>query len=190
MTRRKRNWQPNAYYHVVMRGNNREKIFATDEDQLNLRRAIEYTYVKYPFTLHAYCIMTNHYHLLIRSGTDLSKVMASINRKYSDYYAKRYGHVGRIYEKRYYASYADGPEALLIVSSYIHRNPIDTAIPMVQNLADYPYSSFPFYANETKQPPPFLNTDLLPTLLPNPFAKTKQAYCQYCLIYKHVVEEG
>ena len=185
MARRKRNWRPNAYYHVVMRGNNRHNIFQTVEDQAQIMRAIEYTNAKYPFTVLAYCIMTNHYHLLIRSDTDLSKIMAYINRRYSDYYAKRYNHVGRIYEKRYYSSLVDGPEALLTVSAYIHRNPIDTAIPMVTKLEDYPYSSYPYYQNPTKTPPRFLNTTLLASLLPNPYAKTNAAYCHYCLIHQH-----
>ncbi|CAM3229957.1 transposase [Filibacter tadaridae] len=185
MTRRKREWHPNAYFHVVMRGNNRQSIYQTQEDQQELMRAIEYTYDKYHFTLLAYCFMTNHFHLLIRSEyVDLSKVMARINRRYTDYYAKRYGHVGRIYQKRYFSKEVDGPQAILAVSSYIHRNPIETFVPMVANLEAYPYSSFPYYANEAKVPPRFLKTDLVATFLPNPFEKTNQAYCLYCLTYK------
>jgi len=91
------------FYHVVMRGNNRQNIYETREDHMHLMRAFEYTYTKYPFTILAYCIMTNHYHLLISSEVELSKIMAYINRRYSDYYSKRYNHVGRLYEKRYYS---------------------------------------------------------------------------------------
>ena len=96
MPRRKRNWHPNAYFHVVMRGNNRQNIFQTKEDVMQLMRSFEFAAEKDHFTMLAFCIMTNHYHLLIRSEyVDLAKVMARINRKYSDYYAKRYSHVGR-----------------------------------------------------------------------------------------------
>jgi len=115
--------------------------------------------------------------------------MARINRRYSDYYAKRYAHVGRIYEKRYFSKEADGPQAILAVSSYIHRNPIDTLVPMVDKLEDYPYSSYPYYANENLIPPIFLRTGIVAHFLPHPFDKTNQAYCQYCLTYKQVVEE-
>ncbi|PID02480.1 hypothetical protein CSV67_09265 [Sporosarcina sp. P2] len=97
MVRRKRNWQPNAYYHVVMRGNNRQNIFSTEEDTYHLTRCISYSHEKYTFSLIAFCIMTNHYHLLIRSEDEMSKIMREVNRRYSDYYSKRYRHVGRIY---------------------------------------------------------------------------------------------
>jgi len=190
MPRRKRNWHPNAYFHVVMRGNNRQNIFQTKEDVMQLMRSFEYAAEKDRYTMLAFCIMTNHYHLLIRSEyVDLAKVMARINRRYSDYYAKRYSHVGRIYEKRYFSKEADGPQAILAVSSYIHRNPIDTQVPMVEKLEDYPYSSFPSYADENGTSPSFLRTDIVANFLPHPFDKTNQAYCQYCLTYKQVVEE-
>lgn len=156
---------------------------------MNLMRAFNYTYSKYPFTLLAYCIMTNHYHLLIRSEVDLSKVMAYINRRYSDYYSKRYQHVGRIYEKRYYSALVDGPNAILSVSNYIHRNPIETKIPLVENLEDYPYSSFPFYADEKKTPPRFLDTGFVAAYLPKEYEKSNQAYCHYCKVYRHDIEE-
>ena len=190
MARQKRNWHPSAYFHVIMRGNNRANIYDTREDQMNLMRAFNYAYDKYSYTMLAYCVMSNHFHLLIRSEhVDLSKVMASINRRYSDYYAKRYGHVGRIYEKRYFSKQADGPLAILAISSYIHRNPIDTIFPMVQRLEDYPYSSFPYYANENLMPQRFLRKDIVPSFLPNPLEKTMAAYCLYCLTYKQVIEE-
>ncbi|HEX5564497.1 MAG TPA: transposase, partial [Sporosarcina sp.] len=103
MARRIRYWNPYGYFHVTMRGNNRQAIFQTEEDKLNLMRAFEYAYDKYTFSMVAYCIMPNHYHLLIQSEVELSSVMARINRRYSDYYAKRYDHVGPIYEKRCYS---------------------------------------------------------------------------------------
>lgn len=97
--------------------------------------------------------MTNHYHLLIKSpDVPLDKIMARINRRFSDYYSKKYGHVGRIYEKRYYSKEAEGPFAVHAVSRYIHRNPIDTKKPLVEQLIDYPYSSFPLYCSEVPHP--------------------------------------
>ncbi|MBO1912983.1 transposase, partial [Microvirga sp. 3-52] len=79
-----------------MRGNNRQNIFQTEEDITELMRIFEYGAAKDGYTMLAYCVMSNHYHLLIRSEyVDLAKVMARINRRYSDYYAKRYAHVGR-----------------------------------------------------------------------------------------------
>lgn len=180
MPRRKRNWRPDAYYHVVMRGNNRENIFATNEDMYHLMRTIGHAHNDYRFSIMAFCIMTNHYHLLIRSEDELSKIMMRINRKYSDYYSKRYHHVGRIYQKRYYSTAIEDPQGLLAVSRYIHRNPIETQIPMVKELTDYPFSSFPYYSSPHSFSPPYLDTETILRFLPS-LEKTKDAYCEYCL---------
>lgn len=186
----KRNFRQNAYYHVIMRGNNRRFIFRTKEDMRELERALMLAYLKYPFKILAYCFMTNHYHLLIRAEKDpLSKIMAVVNRRYSDSYSSRYGHIGRIYQKRYFAKEVDGPLGLLTVSNYIHRNPIETMIPMVTELTDYPYSSYPLYANDTLFAPPYLDRNILKELLPHGFEKTNAAYARYCLEYRVEVEE-
>ncbi len=145
MTRR-REFNPDSYYHVIMRGNNRQPIFSTKEDMNELKRAFSYVHDRYPFTILAWCFMTNHYHILIKPKEDsLSKIMAMINRRYNYSYSKRYGHVGRIYQKRFFAKEIASAHGLLVVSSYIHRNPIQTSTPLVTRLAHYPYSSFPYY---------------------------------------------
>ena len=165
-------------------------IVSRKKTSMELMRTFEYGAEKDRFTLLAYCIMSNHYHILIQSKyIDLAKVMARINRRYSDYYVKRYSHIGRIYEKRYFSKEADGPQAILAISSYIHRNPIDTQIPMVKRLEDYPYSSYFYYANENLDSQSFLRTNIVANFHPHPFDKTNPAYCQYCLTYKQIAEE-
>lgn len=168
-----------------MRGNNRESIFNTKEDMLELMRAFHHVYNNYPFRILAYCFMTNHYHILIKTEeTSLSKIMALINKRYSTSYSKRYNHIGRIYQNRFFAKEIRSRKGLLDVSSYIHRNPIETKIPIVDHLELYPYSSFLYYWDENKNPPPFLKRDLLNKLLPVPYEQTNIDYCQYCLDHK------
>ncbi|MDX1807361.1 MAG: transposase, partial [Paenisporosarcina sp.] len=100
MSRRKRNWHPVGWFHIVMRGNNRSRIFCTPVDMAAFIAVIDECRERYRFTIIAYCVMTNHYNLLIKSpDVPLDKIMARINRRYSDYYSKKYLHVGRIYEK-------------------------------------------------------------------------------------------
>jgi putative transposase len=130
-----RNWLPGGTYHVAIRGNNKQVIFYDWDDMDAFIRIITHAYDKFNFQIYAYCIMNNHYHILIRSDqTHLSKIMMNINRRYSDYYRKKYEVVGQIYEKRYYADRVNGPRAFTSISSYIHRNPIDTKIPLVHNM--------------------------------------------------------
>lgn len=187
MARKNRVWHPNMFDHVVMRGNNRQNIYNSTDDVRELIRVFHYAYMKHPFTLTAYCIMSNHYHLLIRSSeVPLGKVMALINRRYTDYYKKKYNYTGTLYEGRYYAKMVETPYSLLRTSRYIHRNPVETKIPMVEQLTDYPHSSYPLYASDATSPFPFLDLDILPTLLPLNYENTGPAYCSYC----EVVEEN
>lgn len=187
---KKRNFHPNFYYHVIMRGNNRQNIFHSKADMFELMRAFLHVHSKYRFSILAFCFMINHYHILIKSeDVSLSKVMALINKRYSTSYSKRYNHIGRIYQKRFFAKKITSLRGLLNVSSYIHRNPIDTKNPMVNHLEQYPYSSFPYYWDESKPAPPFLNREFLKKLLPFPYEQTNKSYSEYCMAYKQVVEE-
>ncbi|GKV66219.1 hypothetical protein NCCP2331_23720 [Sporosarcina sp. NCCP-2331] len=131
------------------------------------------------------CIITS-----LSLHEDLAKIMWLINRKYSDYYAKRYRHVGQIYQGRYYSKEADTPQAMLAVSRYIHRNPIETKTPMVKQLNMYPFSSFPYYCS-SEIPDSYLDTEALPRYLPPPMEKTKEAYAAYCLMeLEEIMEFG
>lgn len=144
-------------------------------------RVMHYSYMKHPFTLLAYCVMTNHYHLLIRSPeAPLGKVMGHINRRYSDYYKKKYQYSGYLYGSRYFAKCAEDPIGILAVSRYIHRNPIETALPMVNRMEDYPYSSYAFYSRNISSPYSFLYLELLPSLLSPGYGHSTEGYCRYC----------
>lgn len=92
----------------------------------------------------AYCLMNNHYHLLIRSRTPFSKTMMLLNRRYSDYYKKKYRYTGHLYENRYYSDMVLTAQGILEVSRYIHQNPVRTKTPLVIELEHYPYSSLAF----------------------------------------------
>ncbi|MFD1929302.1 transposase [Sporosarcina siberiensis] len=181
MARKNRIWNPRYFDHVIMRGNNRQDIFRTKADFDEFFRVLHYAYMKYPFQIVAYCIMTNHYHLLIRSPeVPLGKIMALINRRYSDYFNKRYSYSGYLYGGRYFAKVAASTHSLLEVSRYIHQNPIETKIPMVSKMEEYPYSSFALYHSKKPSPYAFLDLELLPSHLPPPYSKCNKGYHIFC----------
>lgn len=164
-----------------MRGNNRANVYNDEQDKYHLMRCIAEAHQRFQFTIVAFCIMSNHFHILIQSKDELSKIMARINRRYSDYYSKRYRHVGRIYQRRYFAKAIEDPHVLLFVSRYIHRNPLETKIPMVTDLHHYPHSSYPSYEHSSTNLYPYLDTSILPRYLPPPFPKDARGYCLYCM---------
>lgn len=181
MPRKKRSWNPTLFYHVVMRGNNRQIIFQNEEDYAEFFRSMHYTYDQYTFHLVAYCMMNNHYHLLIRSPNEpLGKVMGTINKRYSNYFKSKYHYRGHLYESRYFAKPAIDAKSVLAVSRYIHRNPIATKQPMVERMEHYPYSSFHLYKNNQPHHIPYMITTLLPTLMPILSQQTFKDYCTFC----------
>ena len=181
MARQRRRWHPDRFHHVIMRGNNRRNIYQHPTDFKAFFRALSYAYSKHPFTLVAYCVMSNHYHLLIRSPeVPLGKVMSYVNRYFGDYYRRKYEYTGFLYESRYYSDMITSSKGLLTVSRYIHRNPIETTIPIVSRMEQYAYSSFYYYKTAAPSPYPFLDLELLPASMPMKGQQTKPDYCLYC----------
>lgn len=185
MGRPKRVWHPKGFYHITMRGNNRQNIFNEKADVQEYYRILSYVDTIYPFELYAYCIMSNHLHLLLCSRfAPLGILMNRINKRYSDYYRFKYNYTGQLYERRYYSKEVFDSTGLLHVSSYIHANPIETKNPMVASLENYPYSSYPYYYHNLKSNYPFLQLQLLPSILPAGIDKTATAYAKFCIDHR------
>ena len=181
MGRKKRDWRSGSYYNVATRGNNKQNLFSQLEDYQEFIEILIAAHAKFQMEIVAYCIMPNHFHLLIRSDhVHLKDVMHFINSKYSFYFRKKYGFVGHVYEKRYYAKLIESLIGVLHISSYIHRNPTATNPPLVQSMENYIFSSFQYYQYHYLSPPPFLNKSLLPKILPAPYESSYDGYCKYC----------
>lgn len=181
MPRKKRIWHPDVFNHIVSRGNNRQNIFLCDRDYIEFFRVLSYTYEKYPFIITSFCLMSNHYHLLLQSPeVPIGKVMRIINHRYGDYFRKKYHYTGHLYEKRYYSELITTPNSMIRVSRYIHRNPINTTTPIVHKLEHYRYSSYAFYKHNQPCPYPFFDTKPLYDCFIYPFLQTKEHYILYC----------
>jgi putative transposase len=180
MGRKRREWIPHSYHHIYSRGNNRQNIFHDEIDMMEAYRLLAMIYENFPISVCAFCFMTNHYHLLLKSEVhSISKVMAIFNKRYTDYYNRKYHHVGHVFQQRFKSSPVPAPQDLLQVSKYIHRNPISTKKPMVHKIEDYPYSSYRFYKNDQKPPYKFINLTDLPASFYLPIEKNISHYCRY-----------
>jgi REP element-mobilizing transposase RayT len=116
---------PGALYHITSRGNDKNLIFLDDKDRdvfLDLLHSIN---TRYHFILHAYCLMDNHYHLLIETPEgNLSYGMRQLNGVYTQMFNKKYKRVGHIFQGRYKAVLVDKDNYLLEVARYIVLNPV------------------------------------------------------------------
>ncbi|MEW6039325.1 MAG: transposase [Pseudomonadota bacterium] len=137
---------PGQPQHIIQRGNNRQVIFAADEDYQFFRDALVDAAKKYGLSIHAYVWMTNHIHLLVTPefGCSISKVLQSVGRRYVRYFNLTYRRSGTLWEGRYRATVVDSERYLLTLMRYIELNPVRAG--MVSYPADYSWSSFRHHA--------------------------------------------
>ena len=135
---------PGAIYHIVTRGNNRQKVFKNDQDRkIYLQKLADYCADK-GVDLLCYCLLSNHIHLLLQTPRgNLSKTMQPLQISYTAYFNKKHRHSGHVFEQRYKAFLVDKDNYLLQVSRYIHLNPVKAEI--AKNPRDYPWSSYRAY---------------------------------------------
>ena len=138
-----------AFYHVITRGNQRQKIFKDIHDYIKyLEQLLRYKKT-HPFRLYAYVLMSNHVHLLIETGVaPLSKILQGINQSYTAYFNKTYKTIGHLFQGRYKAILCDRDQYLLSLVKYIHLNPVRAKI--ATRFEAYPWSSHPCYAHKIK----------------------------------------
>ncbi|WP_064435284.1 transposase [Pseudoalteromonas neustonica] len=143
----------NAFYHVMNRGRGRENTFLNDDDFKYFLYCIEQASLRFNIEVHSYCLMTNHYHLLIKTpDANLGRAMKHINGLYTQYFNRTHNTDGALFRGRYKAVLVDADNYLLHVSRYIHRNPIETSTPLVDDLAKYQWSSYSAFIKRVAVP--------------------------------------
>ncbi len=177
MTRQKRVWIPNCYYHIVCRGNRRDPLFRNASDFQAFLHILHQLHEKYPFEMASYCLMNNHYHLQMRSREfPLSKVMSLMNKRYANYYNTKYRLTGHVYEKHYYDKIIEDKEGMLGISRYIHLNPVEAK--MTRKPEHYPWSSFYLFKYPNTLPPKFMNMDSLLDYYEGAVEQRREKYCK------------
>ena len=131
-----------ALYHVTSRGDRREPIYLTDDDREDWLAVLAQVCERFNWVVHAYCQMTNHYHLLVETvDGNLSRGMRQLNGEYTQRFNRRHGVVGHLFQGRYKAILVQKEAYLLELSRYVVLNPFRAG--MVESLNDWPWSSYP-----------------------------------------------
>lgn len=151
MARQLRIEYPGAFYHVMNRGAGRKPIFH-DEQFYNLFLALLADLNKnFGIEIHAYCLMGNHYHLLIKTcHANLSIAMKHLNGVYTMRYNRLLKKDGPLFRGRFKSIVVDADEYLLQVSRYIHLNPVEAKL--VKNPETYLWSSYKYYCDIKNKP--------------------------------------
>jgi len=140
---------PDAIYHVISRGIRKDNIYYENKDKDKFLYKLKETKEKYNLKIFSYCLMENHYHLLIRTPkSNLTKAMHYLNASYTNWFKSKHEIVGPIFQGRYKSILVEDESYLLTLSSYIHLNPLRAG--MVEYLKDYKYNSYNEYINKTE----------------------------------------
>jgi len=170
---------PGALYHVTCRGNRREKVFCDRQDRLVWLEETARMCDRFHFVIHAYCQMTNHYHLLIETPDgNLGQGMRQLNSVYSRYYNRRHNLSGHVLQGRYHAILVQKESYLLELARYIVLNPIRAGI--VAKLGDWEWSSLEFMLGK-RPSPSWMSTNLLLDSFGADPASARQAYFAFLL---------
>ena len=140
MPRKQRLVEP-GIYHIINRGVAKKNIYYEPSDYDFFLDLMTKLAQSYEITIHSFCLMTNHYHLLIETKQhNLSKAIQFLNDKYAKYFNKKYTRIGHLWQGRYksYPLYDDAH--FWVVVKYIERNPVKAF--MVDAVASYKYQSF------------------------------------------------
>ena len=165
MARQIRKKSGTGVYHVMLRGINRQDIFEDDGDYLQMTSILRAQSERYdekgirlpPFcTFYAYCLMSNHLHLLIQEREDnISDIVKRIGVTYAHYFNKKYERNGHLFQDRFRSEPVDDIEYFVTLLRYIHQNPLKAGI--IENINDYPWSSWKDYSSD-KCPASFCST--------------------------------
>jgi REP element-mobilizing transposase RayT len=116
---------PGALYHVTARGDGREDIYLDDGDRDQFLALLAHVVQRFHWRLHAYCLMNNHYHLLLETPEpNLSRSMRHLNGVYTQRFNRRHARVGHVFQGRFKAILVDKDSYLLELARYIVLNPV------------------------------------------------------------------
>lgn len=145
MPRYPRQQSATGIYHVMARGIDRSDIFHDRQDRMHYLYTLARAEAEHRLSLHAYCLMSNHVHLLLSEGDEaLGETMRRIGTSYAYWFNTKYGRVGYLFQGRYRSEPIDNDAYFITVFRYVHQNPVKTGL--CDSVQSYEWSSYPAYS--------------------------------------------
>jgi REP element-mobilizing transposase RayT len=168
---------PGALYHVTARGDRQEAIYLSDKDRFAFLEILSHAVETFNWLVHAYCLMDNHYHLLVETPDgNLSQGMRQLNGVYTQTHNRNNHRVGHVFQGRYRAILVQKESYLLELARYIVLNPVRAR--MVRTAKDWPWSSYLETAGE-REPLGWLHTDWLLAAFGRRLSSARKKYRQF-----------
>lgn len=168
---------PGAFYHITSRGNEQKPVFKSKRDREKFLEYLKSATERYNAIIHLYCLMDNHYHLLIETPSgNLPQIMLHINGAYTNYFNKKRGRAGHLFQGRYKAILVEADEYAKELSRYIHLNPVRAGI--VELPEKYEWSSYPYYIGAKKKTE-WLHTEFIHGYFGNTKSSAERLYQKF-----------
>ena len=150
MARHARKKSSTQTYHVVIKGADRQLLFEESKDYIKYLDILEFYKDQLKFEIYAYCLMSNHVHLLLRhpNTVSLESIFRHINTTYACWFNAKYDRTGFVQDGRYYSEPVESDNALLTIVRYIHYNPSKAGLEKSPG-SGYQWSSFNDYTRKT-----------------------------------------
>jgi putative transposase len=181
---------PDGYYHVGTRGNNKRPIFLDGRDRQLFLLLLRKIALKYGWSFFAYCLMGNHYHLVLRlAKAGLSRGMCELNTAYAIEFNTRYGRINHLFGTRFWSEFITTDAHLLEACRYVVQNPVRAGL--CSSCENWPWSSYRATIGLVK-PEPFLAVDdVLEFVAPNADDPSER-FRDYCemIVPKRVARSG
>lgn len=166
-----------AWYHVMSRGINRNNIFYNDIQRETFLELLSKAITIYGVEIHAYCLMTNHYHLILHTPRgNISHAMKYINSNYAQFVNMTMNRDGPLFKGRFKAIVISADDYLINLSRYIHMNPMEAKI--LDSLISYKWSSYPAYLEKCSRPNWLSTHEIIKRFGAKQFAKSYKSFVE------------
>jgi REP element-mobilizing transposase RayT len=163
-----------AIYHVTTRGNRKQDIFIDTDDRARFLQLVQQAVDRLGWLCHAYCLMTNHYHLLVQTReADISQGMHRLNGVYANWFNWRHEFTGHLFERRFHDEVVEGQAHLLELTRYIVLNPVRAGLK--NHAGEWFWSSYNATIGRLEQPS-FLTTTLVLSLFSDDSSRARELY--------------
>ncbi len=160
MGRVQRKLSTTGCYHIMLRGNERKRIFLDNEDRQKLIDTLASKAEDTNLSVYAYCLMDNHVHLVVRDDdNEISRIMKGIATRYAMFFNNKYQRAGHLFQDRFKSEVIEDERYLLAVIRYVHNNPVQAG--MVERCEQYKWSSYQAYITPNQEECKLVNSEYI-----------------------------